>query len=316
MADLIESSVDSQPALLSALLDQTHDCIELLDGEGRILFVNRESLRTMELSAPVAVVGQRWIDRWPADRRADLEDALGTARAGTAVRFTAPRRGPDDETRWWDVTLAPIATAGAAAFLTVARDITAETTERERAAAIGAEMRHRLRNAMTIAAGIVTMAARSQPEHRLFARAVAERFAQLGRVQDLLLDPARENRLPDIVPLLAKAYGDEALLRFGTVPDVRLAQGPMQALALAFGELATNSLKYGALKHGKPVGIDGVTENNMLRLIWREPTRLGASRDGSQGLGLIDRLIAVSGGTVDYADDNGDLVVRIALPCF
>ena len=43
MADLIEALVDSQPALLSALLDQTHDCIELLDGEARILFVNREA---------------------------------------------------------------------------------------------------------------------------------------------------------------------------------------------------------------------------------------------------------------------------------
>jgi two-component sensor histidine kinase len=201
-----------------------------------------------------------------------------------------------------------------AQFLAIARDTTTEVTERQRAAAISAEMRHRLKNALTIAAGIVAISARSKPELQPFAQEVTTRFAQLASVQDLLLDPTREKHLADIVPLLASAYGDASLLRFGAPPEAQLGDGAMQALALAFGELATNSLKYGALKQGQPIDVDADIVDTMLQLTWREPTEFGASREGAQGLGLIERLVGASGGRVERAFDDGILLVRLWLP--
>ena len=71
----------------------------------------------------------------------------------------------------------------------------------------------------------------------------------------------------------------------------------MQALALCFGELATNSLKYGALRDGRPVRISGSTRDGAIELTWIEETEFGTTRAGSQGLGLIERLVGTAGGT-------------------
>jgi len=316
MARPDKSPIDSASPLLAALLDQSHECIKLLDHEGRILFVNRQGAAAMELSSPHELHGLSWIDRWPEAARAEVSNAFRAARNGTAARFTASRPDPHGGQRWWDVTVTPTGDErdGTAHILTIARDITAEVTERERVVAITAEMRHRLKNAMTIAAGIVTMSARSRPEAQPFATEVCERFAQLAALQDLLLDPAREKRLPDIVPLLANAYGGGSLLRFGAYPEVCLGHAAMQALALAFGELATNSLKYGALKRGRPIEIGATASDRLLHLAWREPTDFGDPREGGQGLGLIDRLVAASGGSFEREVRDGLLNARISVP--
>jgi len=308
--------IDDRDGVLSTLLDQSHDCIKLLDHQGRIVFVNREGARLMEGSAPAALIGQRWSDRWPESLRPELDTALAAARQGKVSRFSGARPGPDQALRWWDVTLSPVRshTGAVSQFLAIARDTTSEVSERQRAAAISAEMRHRLKNALTIAAGIVTISARARPEVQPFAREVTARFGQLAAVQDLLLDPAREKHLADIVPLLASAYGDASLLRFGAPPDVQLADSAMQALALSFGELATNSLKYGALRHGRPVDVDADIAETMLRLSWREPTEFGTPRDGAQGLGLIERLVAASGGRVERTFDDGVFLARLWFP--
>ena len=167
---------------------------------------------------------------------------------------------------------------------------------------------------MTTAAGIVMIAARSHPESRAFARDVGERLARIAAVQDVLLDPARDKSLAEIVPLLASAYGDGKAIRFGALPDVSLGDHAMQALALTFGELATNSLKYGALKNGDPIGIEGAAEGDRLYLTWREPTLFGASRQGGQGLELIDRIIRASNGTATYERADDQLTVRVSFP--
>jgi PAS domain S-box-containing protein len=312
----VEPLIDSHNALLSTLLDQTHECIKLLDRDGRILFVNREGARALESSVPDALVGQIWVERWPETVRPEVAKALRAAQHGTVARFTAARPGPDGTQRWWDVTVTPVDadTGTSPRVLTIARDITAETCDRQRVAAITAEMRHRLKNAMTIATGIVSMTARSHPGCQDFAREVSQRFAQLAAVQELVLDPTRDKRFADILPLLTGAYGDASLLLFGELPEVRLSETAMQALALAFGELATNSLKYGALKHGRPIEITGTAGDGIFRMTWREPTTFGAPRDGAQGLGLIDRLVGASGGSCEREVGDDHLLVRLSLP--
>lgn len=316
MAEPAKPLIDSHDALLATLLDQTHECIKLLDRDGRILFVNREGANAMELTSPTDLVGQLWVERWPPAARPDVDKSLASARTGRVARIHAARPGPDQSIRWWDITVTPIRSdeGEISRFLTIARDVTAEVTDRQRIAAISAEMRHRLKNALTVASGLVMMAARSRPEVRAFAEEITARFAQLSTVQDLILDPASSKRFADIIPLLASAYGDASLLNFGDLPDVRLSDAGMQALALTFGELATNSLKYGALKHGRAIAISGEDEAGMLHLIWREQTDFGPARDGGQGLGLVERLVKASGGTFSRQYDESVLFVRLSLP--
>jgi PAS domain S-box-containing protein len=316
MAAPVDALIDNHNALLAALLDQTHECIKLLDRDGRILFVNREGASAMELTSPNDLIGEIWGERWPAAVRPEVEAALATARAGHVGRINAARPGPDQSLHWWDVTVTPIRDDDGeiSHFLTIARDVTAEVTDRQRIAAISAEMRHRLKNALTVASGLVMMSVRSRPERRDFAEQITARFAQLSTVQDLILDPSSSKRFADIIPLLSSAYGDASLLEFGELPDVQLGEAVMQALALAFGELATNSLKYGALQHGRAIEIGGEVGDGMLHLTWREQTAFGPARDGGQGLGLVDRLVRASGGTFARQHDDSVFLARLSLP--
>jgi two-component sensor histidine kinase len=219
----------------------------------------------------------------------------------------------EGERQIWDVSISPATDLGAGRFLVVSRDVTQEVRERESAAAIAAETRHRLKNGMTIASGLVMLECRSQPELRRFAQSLFRRFEQLAVVQDMVLDRGNKD-LPKILHLLGSVYGDGSLLRVGDLPAVAVDDLAAQALALTFGELATNSLKYGALKAAMPVDLDGSVDDGRLTLCWREPTRLAESRAGGQGLHLIDRLIAAAGGDVVWTIGADLLEVRVTLP--
>jgi len=302
-------------ALLATVLDETHDCIKLLGSDGRIEFVNRRGAEAMELRAPEELIGQIWLDRWPEASRPKVAEALDLARAGDKARFHAMRPRPDGSASWWDVTIAPVRAADGLLthFLVIARDATQEVIERERAQAISAEMRHRLKNALAIAGALVSMSARGKPEQAAFAAEVVERLARLSNVQAIILDSGASKKLAQIVPMLAAAYGDGAF-EFGRVPDVDFDESAMQALALSFGELCTNSLKYGALANGMKVSVDAEVEPGLCTLIWSETTEFAPGRESGQGLTLIDRIVGAAGGRVVRTVKASNLTVRITLP--
>src|SRR5690606_20540037 len=190
---------DNTGALLSTVLDQTHDCIKLLGRDGTIQYVNERGAIAMELRTPSELQGLKWIERWPDEARPTAARALEEARSGSVARFTGSRIIGGRPT-WWDVTVAPVQSAEAAEYLlVVARDMTAEVQQRERAEAVSAEMRHRLRNAMAIASALVHLSARDKPEAQTFANEVAFRFSQLGRIQELVLDPSLKKSLKRVV---------------------------------------------------------------------------------------------------------------------
>jgi PAS domain S-box-containing protein len=239
----IEELVDGDRALLATVLDQTHDCIKMLSLDGRIRYVNRQGALAMELSSPDELLGQPYLVRWPDEVRPSVERALSAARRGELGRFTASRRQPDGSRSWWDVTVSPVRSSSDAIthFVTIARDATAEVLERDRVEAISLEMRHRLKNALTVACGIITMSARGRPEVRAFADETVARLSRLSEVQAVILDPKAEKNLADFVPALAGAYGDSVSLHFADLQEIRLSDSAMQALALCFGELATKA---------------------------------------------------------------------------
>lgn len=316
MNDDLEALLDMPGALLLTVLDQTHDCIMVLSIDGKIQFVNRQGALAMDLAAPSEIIGESYLTRWPAENTLDVAGALSEARDGRLGRFTAPKSGSGGSLTWWDVRLSPVCdrTGSITHLVSIARDLTSEIMERKRAEAISLEMRHRLKNAMTVAGGIVMLSARGSPEAKAFATEVVSRLSQLGSVQASLMDPAADKSLPQVVRLLAVAYGSGANLAFGNLPDVQLSDTSMQALSLCYGELATNSLKYGALKNGGQIYVDGAALAGFVQLSWSEDTDLGDGRAGGQGLVLIDRLITTAGGSFQRAVSTGKLIVTVKLP--
>ena len=316
MNDELKAQFDVPEALLVTVLDETQDCIMLLSIDGQFQFVNKQGAMAMDLSAPSETIGQSYLTGWSPENISSVADALAAARDGRFGRFTAPRSRSDGSLTWWDVRISPVRNgAGSIKHLVaIARDLTSEIMERKRVEAISLEMRHRLKNAMTVAGGIVMLSARGSPEATAFATEVVTRLSQLGAVQARLMDPSADKSLPQVVQSLAVAYGSGANLDFGNLPDVQLSDTSMQALSLCYGELATNSLKYGALRNGGRICVDGTAFAGFVELSWSEDTDIGENRSGGQGLMLIDRLIMTAGGSFQREVSTGRMIVTVKLP--
>ena len=153
---------------------------------------------------------------------------------------------------------------------------------------------------------ISTVASRTMAESRSpddFIEIFEERLAALARVQDLLTrsDGEAPVTFKELVDAELRAMGVETGDRvYVSGPaDVPLPAAPAQALALVLHELATNSLKYGALRHGGRLSLDwnvqGIGPRRRLRLEWQEQcpvsTNASSARTGGYGRKLIEHAL-------------------------
>jgi len=123
--EALKRGIWSLETVSRGIVEASSDCVEVLDLQGRLRFMNREATRTF---GPVNSVGHSeadWVETWPADARITISAALAAARVGGAVRFTGCRRVADGGNRWWDVALSPIIDEQSTllGFLAASRDI-------------------------------------------------------------------------------------------------------------------------------------------------------------------------------------------------
>jgi diguanylate cyclase (GGDEF)-like protein/PAS domain S-box-containing protein len=135
----IHESVLAQQALRDAeamnrsILEASPDCIQVLDLEGRILFVNPLGAAALGAADAAALIGVPWTDLLPPENAADAREALRLARTGRTAHFTM-RWSVPGPLRWWDIVATPLRDgAGAVSRMVVAsRDITHQKQSEER----------------------------------------------------------------------------------------------------------------------------------------------------------------------------------------
>ncbi len=124
-----------------SILDNSGDCIQVLEPDGRMALVNRPGLALMEIDDVNALVGQPWTSLWNADSEL-AHQALDDAIARGEGRFHAFRPTLKGTPKWWDVIVTPIRDdAGhVQKLVTVSRDITEQkNAEQERALLLASE---------------------------------------------------------------------------------------------------------------------------------------------------------------------------------
>jgi PAS domain S-box-containing protein len=109
------------------LFEHSPDCMNLLDGEGRIVATNGSCRAAMEIADPAQVAGRAWRALWPQEAHAVLDAALAQASRDGSARFSAACPTLGGTPKWWDVRVSALPAAGGAQvqFVTVSQDVTA-----------------------------------------------------------------------------------------------------------------------------------------------------------------------------------------------
>jgi PAS domain S-box-containing protein len=253
-------------------------------------------------------LGFGWVDAvHPDDRDATLAGWVTARERGEYDVEHRIRRSVDGEFRWHQTRAKPILDVnGDDEWVGTSTDVHEMRGLQERQNVLLAELQHRTRNLLAVIQSIARQTMRTSGSLDEFATEFQGRLHALSRVQGLL---ARVDRgavnLRELVEMELKAYEDGDLER-GKVsfegPTAMLPASSAQALALAIHELATNAVKYGALKH--PSGklhvawqIEGSRRaERRVVLDWREtgvemPAQGGRPLRKGYGSELIERAL-------------------------
>ena len=134
-----EEALRQAEELNRRIAEHTGDCVKILDLEGRLVFMNREGLRVLEVEA-AHVLNRPIVDFFNGEMRVAAAAAVAEACAGGCGRFQGLLRSQSGQERWWDIAVTPITGVDGAVvqLLAISRDI----TERRRDEAVRAAHQH------------------------------------------------------------------------------------------------------------------------------------------------------------------------------
>ena len=205
-------------------------------------------------------------------------------------------------------------------------DTTDHHRAKEHAAKLIDELNHRVKNTLTTVQSIVNQAVRNSPDPQIVRETIEARIAALSRSHDLL---GREKwqgaGLHDLVVEALRPFGaaDGRSERF-TIKgkNIRLSPKATLALGIAFHELATNAVKYGAFSNkAGTVSIEWTLEDKpdgrWLCFRWREKEGPPVTPPARKGFGsrVIEQGLAHElSGKVDLDYRPGGAVCTIEMP--
>lgn len=191
-------------------------------------------------------------------------------------------------------------------------DVTGRKQAEEGHELLAGEMSHRVKNLLAIASGLTQITSRSTTTAAEMARELTGRLAALGRAHDLVRplsgQQGRAALLGDLLSVLLAPYEDmgafSGRIRVA-VPRMGVGEAAATALALVIHELATNSLKYGALSAATgTLDISGSSDDQDLEIVWTErggPVVVSPDSASGYGSKLVARSISGQlGGSINY----------------
>ena len=203
-------------------------------------------------------------------------------------------------------------------------DVSVRKLAEEAREMIAAEMNHRIKNLFAIAAALTGIAARSSSTKDQMAQDLTRRLNALSAAHDLVRADFNAQRaaalLGDLLGVLLKPYTEGAIdakrVHVGAA-DVLVGESSATALALIVHELATNSIKYGALS--SPTGALEVScseQGAEVVLVWKEtggPPVAAPAKQTGFGSKLVSRSVdAQLGGSIamDWPSEGAIVTLR------
>lgn len=190
---------------------------------------------------------------------------------------------------------------------------------------LAGEMSHRVKNLLAIASGLTDITSRSTTTAVEMAKELTQRLTALGRAHDLIRPlPGHEGKaalLGDLLTVLLAPYDDlgafSGRIRV-SVPRMGVGEASATTLALVVHELATNSLKYGALSSPNgTLDVSCALPGTEIAIVWTErggPPVSAPEGPGGFGSKLVTRSIAAQlGGSIERQWLEEGVIVTIKI---
>lgn len=207
-----------------------------------------------------------WLERLHPDDRESAEAKIARAME-TGEQYVNEYRVvfPNGEIHWhsargaflYDEKGKPVRMLGAKV------DTTERRHQEEWHKLLVAELQHRVRNLISMVRSVARLSASSHDDVEDYVDHLIGRLQAMGRTQSTLTRlPGKKVDLAELVreELLVHAANEERCIVEG--PDVALSPHAAEILTLAIHELATNSIKYGALG-----------DKGYIRIVWKTVTK-------------------------------------------
>lgn len=204
-------------------------------------------------------------------------------------------------------------------------DVTGRKQAEEANQLLAGEMSHRVKNLLLVASQLARVTSRSTGTTAEMVQDLTKRLTALGRAHDLVRPrgsrPVEAALLGDLLAVLLQAYDDtdgfSGRIRV-SVPRMDIGEEAATTLALVVHELATNSLKYGALSTERgTLDVGCVVADGDVVVVWTErggPPVVKPSSPPGYGSELIRRSIARHlGGSIVYDWSAEGLIVTLRM---
>ena len=319
-------AVREQEARSRLILDSaTGYAIVTLDAEGCVTSWNAGA-HAITGYAEAEILGRSGDVIFTSEDRASGRFAAGLRRAAeTGCARNERWRLRRDGTRFWaSGTMTPLLDADGRlqGFLNILRDRTAVRAAAERRELLMAEMSHRIKNTFAMVQAVAAKTYRHTGTAAEFQAAFGARLMVLARSNDLLTRTDwHDAPLRDVIESALGAHGGEPGRITVAGPPVLLGADLAVTVSLAFHELATNAVKYGALC-GSAGRVDvswttGPSREDACKvdIVWRERGGPVVAPPQHRGFGsqLLEKGMP-SGGTVKLDFQPEGLECRICLP--
>ena len=309
---------------LASIVESSDDAIVSKDLSGTIRSWNRGAERIFGYTAK-EIVGQPITTLIPEDLHHEEPIIISRIAAGERVDHYETIRQRKDGSRFHiSVTISPIRDRSGkiVGASKIARDIDQTKKAHEQQALLLREMNHRVKNLFAVASGVVALSARAPGSDQELAYTIQSRLAALARAHDLTLLPegatvAAKAHLKELVQTILAPYdtGDGRVSIEG--PDAVCGSDVSTSFALLLHELATNSVKYGALSQlaGKVAVTWSLSEN--LELTWTEsdgPSIPGPAEHQGFGNVLMNATVKSMGGSLERSWHPEGVQIRLVVP--
>ena len=296
----LNATLRESEAFQRAITEATPECIKVVGPEGALLQMNPAGLGMIEADGFGAVCGADMVayvapehrEGWAANHRRVL--------AGERVSWEFDVVGLKGRRRSMETHAVPLNLPdGSLAQLSVTRDVTERKKAEEHLTLMVLELNHRVKNNLATVQAIAMQTLRGSEAPEVQRDALVRRIRALAVAHDILTREQWEGVGVDEIALgvLDPLQGAGGRIELSG-PKARLTPKAALALSMAFHELGTNALKYGALSTlGGRVRIDWTLDEaapDRLSLRWVETGGPAVRPPATRGFGsrLLERGLA------------------------